>query len=57
VRVEIPLNNLIYVPTLGDFEQYVRFQPSAPAAAAAAGVAATTTPPLLPQTVAVAPRL
>jgi hypothetical protein len=29
VRVEIPLNNLIYVPTLGDFERYVHFQPNA----------------------------
>jgi hypothetical protein len=29
VRVEIPLNNLIYVPTYEDFKQYVHFQPGA----------------------------
>jgi hypothetical protein len=49
VRVEIPLNNLIYVPTLSDFEQYVHFQPGAPPASAA-----PDPPPR--QTVAVAPR-
>jgi hypothetical protein len=29
VRVEIPLNNLIYVPSYSDIEQYVHFQPGA----------------------------